>query len=210
MKNNKKLIAGLILAGGKSRRMNFNDKTFKKINNKSLLQISLERLSPQVDLIAINSNLMSEEEFQGKKILNDCIDGHLGPLVGILTGFKWLKEMRTEHKWLMTVPIDSPFFPLDMVDKFFSNLQAEKVIVAQSNNRVHPVFALWSIDLLEPLENSIDKEVRKIDDFTKKIKMKVVNFPIIDYDPFFNINNKDDLFKARKIHHLIKTPGENI
>ena len=97
-----------------------------------------------------------------------------------------------------------------MVDKFFLNLQAEKVIVAQSNNRVHPVFALWSIDLLEPLENSIDKEVRKIDDFTKKIKMKVVNFPIIDYDPFFNINNKDDLFKARKIHHLIKTPGENI
>ena len=69
MKKNNKLVAGLILAGGKSRRMNFNDKTFKKIKNKSLLQISIERLSPQVDLIAINSNLMSKEEkFQGIRI----------------------------------------------------------------------------------------------------------------------------------------------
>ena len=209
MKKNNKLVAGLILAGGKSRRMNFNDKTFKKIKNKSLLQISIERLSPQVDLIAINSNLMSKEEkFQGIRILNDCIEGHLGPLVGLLTGFKWLKEMREGHKWLMTVPIDSPFFPMNIVDKFFLNLQGEKVIVAKSNNRVHPVFALWSIDLLEPLMFSIDKKVRKIDEFTKKFKMKVVNFPIIDYDPFFNINNEDDLFKAREIHHSIKIPGE--
>lgn len=210
LKNNKKLVAGLILAGGKSRRMNFNDKTFKKIDNKSLLQISIERLSPQVDLIAINSNTIGDkEEFQEIKILNDCIEGHLGPLIGLLTGLIWLKDNKMQHKWLMTVPVDSPFFPLNIVEKFFSNLQEEKVIVAQSNNRIHPVFALWSIDLLEPLKHSINKQVRKIDDFTKKIKMKVVNFPFIDYDPFFNINNEDDLFKAKKIHHSIKILGEN-
>ena len=40
----------------------------------------------------------------------------------------------------------------------------------------------------------------KIDEFTKNFKTKVVNFPIIDYDPFYNINNLEDLSVAEEIH----------
>ena len=36
--------------------------------------------------------------------------------------------------------------------------------------------------------------------FTKKFKTKVVKFPIIDYDPFYNINNLENLKEARKIY----------
>ena len=62
---------------------------------------------------------------------------------------------------------------------------------------------MWNIELIEPLKKALDNNIRKIDEFTKNFKFKVVNFPIIDYDPFFNINNEEDLLKAEQIYKLI-------
>ena len=208
MRNNNDLVGGLVLAGGKSRRMNFNDKSFKKIGDKLLIEIVIQRLKPQVNSIVINSNTMNDEIlYNNLVVLNDCVSGHLGPLVGVLTGLEWLKSLKGNYKWLITVPVDSPFFPDDIVDSFFLNLDDEKIIIAQSGEQIHPVIALWNIDLIEPLKEAIKNNVRKIDEFTKKFKMKVVNFPIIDYDPFFNINNEDDLVRAKKIFNIIKAKG---
>ena len=63
---------------------------------------------------------------------------------------------------------------------------------------------MWHLDLYESLKKSIFLGIRKIDDFTINYKMKVVNFQIIDYDPFFNINNKNDLLKAKNINKFIQ------
>lgn len=205
---NSELVAGIILAGGESRRMNFKDKSFKKINKITILDLVIERSLKQVDKLAINSNNIDpNKDYKGLTVLKDTIQGSLGPLVGVLTGFEWMKSINKNYKWLATFPVDSPFFPIDLVDTFFLNLKDENIIVAKSNKRIHPVFALWNIDLMESLRKSIDKNTRKIDDFTKKNKIKVVNFRIIDYDPFFNINNKDDLLKANKINELIARKG---
>ena len=205
---NNELVAGIILAGGKSKRMNFKDKSFKKINKIPILDLVIERTLKQVDKLAINSNNIDPNtDYKGLPVLKDTIQGNLGPLVGVLTGFEWIKSINKNYKWLATFPVDSPFFPIDLVDTFFLNLKEENIIVAKSNKRIHPVFALWNIDLMESLRKSIDENTRKIDDFTKKKKIKVVNFRIIDYDPFFNINNKDDLLEANRINELI-TQGD--
>ena len=59
---------------------------------------------------------------------------------------------------------------------------------------------MWNVDLIEDLEFFITKGERKIDLFTKKIKSRLVNFPVIGYDPFFNVNNEEDLRKAENIY----------
>ena len=86
-------IGGIILSGGKSRRMK-SDKSLKKINNRPLLEIVIEKSMKQLDYIFINSNNLENYNFKGKKIdvVKDCIKGYLGPLAGILTGMKWLKK----------------------------------------------------------------------------------------------------------------------
>ena len=209
MKKYSTQLAGLILAGGRSRRMRFVDKSFKKIGNNFLLDYSILRLSLQLDLILINSNVMNNKKlYNNCNILKDCFKGHLGPLAGILTGLKWIKKHKKNISWLITIPVDSPFFPENLVEKFFSNKTKSKIVLAQSSDRIHPVFGMWHIDLLYPLEDALLKNVRKIDDFTKLFKIKVVKFPFIDYDPFFNINNEDDLTKATEIYNLIKLKGE--
>ena len=88
-------IGGIILSGGKSRRMK-SDKSLKKINDRSLLEIVLEKSMKQLDYIFINSNNLETYNFKGTKIdvVKDCIKGYLGPLVGILTGMKWLKKKK--------------------------------------------------------------------------------------------------------------------
>ncbi len=199
----------MILAGGKSRRMNFNDKSLQKINKYSLIDRVIVRAKKQVDYLLINSNSDHIKNNYNKYIvIKDTIKGNLGPLAGVLSGLEWIKKKDNEINWLITFPVDSPFFPTDLVDIFLSHVNEEQIIVAESNSRIHPVFAMWNKNLIPYLKETLNNRNLKIDEFTKNFKMKVVKFPFIDYDPFFNINNQDDLIKAKKIEQLITAKGD--
>ena len=199
----------MILAGGKSRRMNFNDKSLQKINKYSLIDRVIVRAKKQVDYLLINSNSDHIKNNYNKYIvIKDTIKGNLGPLAGVLSGLEWIEKKDSEINWLITFPVDSPFFPTDLVDIFLSHVNEEQIIVAESNSRIHPVFAMWNKNLIPYLKETLNNRNLKIDEFTKNFKMKVVKFPFIDYDPFFNINNQDDLIKAKKIEELITAKGD--
>ena len=199
----------MILAGGKSRRMNFNDKSLQKINKYSLIDRVIVRAKKQVDYLLINSNSDHiKNNYNEYIVIKDTIKGNLGPLAGVLSGLEWIEKKDSEINWLITFPVDSPFFPTDLVDIFLSHVNEEQIIVAESNSRIHPVFAMWNKDLIPYLKETLNNRNLKIDEFTKNFKMKVVKFPFIDYDPFFNINNQDDLIKAKKIEELITAKGD--
>lgn len=199
----------MILAGGKSRRMNFNDKSLQKINKYSLIDRVIVRAKKQVDYLLINSNSDHiKNNYNEYIVIKDTIKGNLGPLAGVLSGLEWIKKKDNEINWLITFPVDSPFFPTDLVDIFLSQINEEQIIVAESNSRIHPVFAMWNKNLIPYLKETLNNRNLKIDEFTKNFKMKVVKFPFIDYDPFFNINNQDDLIKAKKIEQLITAKGD--
>ena len=197
MKDPKKKLFGLILNGGLSRRMG-SDKSKKMILNKPLISLVFERAKAQVDYLAINSNQKSYDK--KIEIVPDCFSGNLGPLVGILSGLKWLEKNNNSFgSWLVIFPVDSPFFPKNLVQCFFENLKDEKIVMAKCKGRLHPVFSMWHTDNLELLEKFLVAGGRKIDLFSKKINTRVVNFPFIGYDPFFNVNNLNDLNKAEDI-----------
>ena len=199
----------MILAGGKSRRMNFNDKSLQKINKYSLIDRVIVRAKKQVDYLLINSNSDHiKNNYNEYIVIKDTIKGNLGPLAGVLSGLEWIEKKDSKINWLITFPVDSPFFPTDLVDIFLSHVNEEQIIVAESNSRIHPVFAMWNKNLIPYLKEPLNNRNLKIDEFTKNFKMKVVKFPFIDYDPFFNINNQDDLIKAKKIEELITAKGD--
>ena len=146
-----------------------------------------------------------ENEFFIKNNLTtvkDCIDGQLGPLVGILTAMKWAKENSPNCAWIASFPCDTPFFPEAVILKFIEESKKKEslILCASSHGRKHNIFGLWSLDLDDKLYNDlVDNKIRKVQDWTKANNIKNLEFKFKDYDPFFNINTLEDLEIAKKL-----------
>jgi len=200
-------ILGAILAGGQSKRMG-KDKLFLELNNKKLIEHTIDKVKKYLKKIIIITNQDNEFFFKNNlTTVKDCIEGQLGPLVGILTAMKWAKENLSKCSWIATFPCDTPFFPESIIKSF--NEESEKkeslILCASSHGRKHNIFGLWSLDLYDKLKNDLmNKKVRKVQDWTEKNNIKNLEFEFKDYDPFFNINTKEDLEFAKKLSKKIK------
>ena len=200
-------ILGAILAGGQSKRMG-KDKLFLELNNKKLIEHTIDKVKKYLKKVIIITN--HDNEFFSKNNLTtvkDCIEGQLGPLVGILTAMKWAKENLSKCSWIATFPCDTPFFPESIIKSFIEESKKKEslILCASSHGRKHNIFGLWSLDLYDKLKDDlINKKVRKVQDWTEKNKIKNLEFTFKDYDPFFNINTEEDLEFAKKLSKKIK------
>ena len=200
-------ILGVILAGGQSKRMG-KDKLFLELDNKKLIEYTIDKVKKYLKKIIIITN--QDNEFFSKNNLTtvkDCIEGQQGPLVGILTAMKWAKENLSKCSWIATFPCDTPFFPESIIKSFIEESEKKEslILCASSHGRKHNIFGLWSLKLYDKLKDDlINKKVRKVQDWTEKNKIKNLEFKFKDYDPFFNINTKEDLEFAKKLSKKIK------
>jgi len=200
-------ILGAILAGGQSKRMG-KDKLFLELNNKKLIEHTIDKVKKYLKKIIIITNQDNEFFFKNNlTTVKDCIGGQLGPLVGILTAMKWAKENLSKCSWIATFPCDTPFFPESIIESFIEESEKKEslILCASSHGRKHNIFGLWSLDLYDKLKDDlINKKVRKVQDWTEKNKIKNLEFKFKDYDPFFNINTEEDLESAKKLSKKIK------
>ena len=205
----KKKVVGVLLAGGLARRMGHGEKPLKMLGNRFIIDWVLERATPQVDQLILNVNSNSElfSRFN-LPLISDTIEGHLGPLAGILTGLQWTRCNVPDADWVASFATDAPFFPKDMIQKFLDATKDEEVeiVCACSRGRSHPVFALWSTSLMEDLEHAItENEIRKIDKWTENHNICYIDFDGFDsrIDPFLNINYPEDLIQAEQLLSLL-------
>ncbi|MDH4134802.1 MAG: molybdenum cofactor guanylyltransferase, partial [Gammaproteobacteria bacterium] len=162
----------------------------------------LMRLQMQVGQVIINANrnLAAYESF-GAEVWPDVLEDYAGPLAGFLTGLE-----RCETPYLVTVPCDSPRFPLDLVARLVSALEREQADIAMAAApetdeqgrtavRTQPVFCLLRVELMESLAQFTQGGGRKIDAWTARHKTVVVPFNEPGDDPlaFANANTLAEL-----------------
>ena len=197
-------LCAVILTGGRSSRMGGGIKSLKKFNNKYIFDRIFENLQTQVDKVIINSN-DSENLFvkYNVEVIKDSLEGLLGPLAGIHAALEWLNEKEPYINWLVTVPGDTPFIPKNLVKKLLDKIKNSnhKIVLAQSNGKTHPIIGIWHSNLLESLKNSLNSGNRKIMNWASQHSLEYVEFTNSKYDPFFNINCKDDLIEAKEIEN---------
>tara|TARA_X000000368_G_scaffold279796_1_gene221927 strand:- start:699 stop:1304 length:606 start_codon:yes stop_codon:yes gene_type:complete len=196
------MIGCVLLAGGKSSRMNSVDKTLLEIYGHSLLSIILNKLELDKNKIVLNTNREPEIFKQYKlNIIKDSLPHHQGPLAGILSGLEWFDKQNMDFEWIVSMPIDTPFFPKNLIRKLYDEtIKKNKLIgVAKSNGRNHPVFSIWHISLKKPLIKALNSNIRKIDLFTKTYTPVEVEFKS-SVDQFFNINTPEDLEIAKTMY----------
>ena len=197
-------LCAVILTGGRSSRMGGGIKSLKKFNNKSIFDRVFENLQTQVDKIIINSN-DSENLFvkYNVEVIKDSLEGYLGPLAGIHASFEWLNKNAPYINWLVTVPGDTPFIPKNLVKKLLDKVKNtnHKIVLAQSNGKTHPIIGIWHSNLFESLKNSLNSGNRKIMNWASQNSLGYEEFTNSKYDPFFNINCKEDLIEAKEIEN---------
>jgi molybdopterin-guanine dinucleotide biosynthesis protein A len=193
-------ILGVVLAGGKSLRFG-EDKSQVKLNNKSLIDHILSQILNEFkELLIVSNNSIEFNKSENISIISD-FKNNLGPLGGVLTAMKWIKDNNKDYQWISTFPTDTPFFKNQILKDFHDkiNLKNGKLFFIKSNNTRHNIFGLWSIDLADKLEKDLENGDRKVEDWANKVGVNIIDMQFEKNDPFFNINTKEDLEKAKDI-----------
>ena len=193
-------ILGVVLAGGKSQRFG-EDKSQVKLHGKILIDYILSEIIDQFEEILIVTNNEIKFKFSKKiSITKDLIEG-VGPLGGILTAMKWIKKNKKNYKWISTFPSDTPFFTKNELQIFYKkiDIQKSKLFFIKNKQTRHNIFGLWSMDLMEKLDNDLKKGERKVEVWADTAGVEIINIEYEKKDPFFNINTKEDLEKAYKM-----------
>ena len=193
-------ILGVVLAGGKSQRFG-EDKSQVKLHGKILIDYILAEIIDQFnEILIVTNNHIKFNNSDKISITKDVIEGQ-GPLGGVLTAMKWIKNNNKNYKWISTFPSDTPFFTKRELKIFYENIDIEKdkLFFIKNKNTRHNIFGLWSLDLLDKLELDLKKGERKVEVWANSVDVKIVDVDFDEKDPFFNINTKEDLEKAYKM-----------
>lgn len=169
------------------------DKGLQPFRGRTLIELVIERLRPQVNELLINAN-QNQGRYQsfGYRVISDQIPGFAGPLAGLHCA---LREATCDP--VLTVPCDSPFLPLDLAQRMHEcwASRSADVAVAQTGNQAHPVFCLVRRTLLSHLTAFMEAGGRKIDAWYADLKVVHVAF---DDQPgaFANFNTIEELRSA--------------
>ena len=193
-------ILGVVLAGGKSQRFG-QDKSQVKLQNRLLIDYILKEIVGEFkETLIIANGPIKFMQSKNISVTKDYQSG-LGPLGGVLTAMKWIKENDKKYKWISTFPCDTPFFSKKELKYFFENIKIHesKLFFVKSKETRHNIFGLWSLDLMDQLEKDIDKGERKVENWANSIGVSTIDIEYKNIDPFFNINTKENFEKALKI-----------
>jgi len=223
---NKNDVAGLILAGGKSLRMQKilqdeshtdiekprkskprRHKFFLPLANKSLLEHCIDRLKEHVSDVAVSTNDFSlVKQNLPTEITNTisfCKDGaflECGPLAGIYSGLKMYNDQEQTYSHIISLPADSPFISHDVFSKMLitAKLHPKVIISCSSQDNIHYACSIWPTHLKNKMKIYLDSGKRSIKGFIQENNTKTIHFEN-DESSFFNINTPEDYIYAKKL-----------
>ena len=188
-------LAAHILAGGQATRMQGEDKGLLTLSGKLLLEHVLERLTPQVNAIYITVNRQPQDyQAFGWPVIGDHLEGFLGPLAGIHAAM-----LVCECEWLLTVPVDSPFIPEDLLQRLSQAVVTNHrpLAVVHDGKGLQPTFCLLHTSLSESLQHYLQQGGRKTGEWLRQQQPALADYSD-NPDAFININTPEDLAQAEQ------------
>ena len=201
-------VAGLILAGGRGRRMGGIDKPFAILGGRPLIAHVIARAGRQVGRLAISA-AGDGGRFVGFDLpvvadppCGGGLEAFAGPLAGVLAGLDWAAALPAPGVGALAVfPTDTPFLPDDFVERGLAALDGgADVAMASSGDRLHPAVAVWAAGLGDRLRRLVvEAGLRRADSIPEHFRVVRVDYPAMPSDPFFNVNTPDDLAAAEQL-----------
>ena len=202
-------LPAVILAGGAGRRLGGVDKALVALEGRPLIAHVVDRLAGQVSALAISANGDPERFGRlGLPVLPDPVPDRPGPLAGVLAGLDWARAAYPKAPRLLTVPVDCPLLPADLVARLLAAGDDDHVVMAASGGKRHPVVALWPVGLATALRAGLrDGTLRKVETFGAARPHAVVEWPTVPFDPFFNVNTPKELVSVAALRAIPPSGG---
>ena len=189
-------ISAVILAGGLARRFKGEDKGLIQLARRPLAAWVATRLQGRVAEVLVSANRnLGDYAGLGHTVVADHLPGNLGPLAGLLAAGRTARG-----EWLLTVPCDAPFLPLDLAAHLHAQALANDVpmVRAADETGIHYAVMLMHRDLLAYLERFVLEGGRQVRAWQETQPVETVYFGGDPY-AFLNVNTPDDLRKAERL-----------
>ncbi|MDX1527256.1 MAG: molybdenum cofactor guanylyltransferase MobA [Gammaproteobacteria bacterium] len=183
-------VTGVVLAGGRARRMGGHDKGLVEIDGRPMVVFIVEALKAQTATVVVNANRNLERyrELCGCVVVPDTLGEFAGPLAGMAAGME-----SSQTPFVLTAPCDSPLISRDLGARLFDALEGEdaELAVAHDGKRMQPVFALLRRNLLDSMIAYLRSGESKIDTWYATHRTALADFSD-DTSMFLNVNTPED------------------
>lgn len=203
-------IDGVILAAGRSSRMEGQDKAECLLNGRPMLSWVTEAARPQVRILAINRSSATPHPHPGLPIVPDLRDGFRGPLMGLYSAMTWFVAGHGSE-WLALFACDTPFVPTDLVSRLYAAAQSAlaPAAVVTLGGRVQPTASLWHCSLLPQLRVAVlDHHQAAFKPFLDRVGAATVAYDDSWTECFLNVNTPADLDRARALAAAYTRPAD--
>lgn len=189
-------VSAVILAGGLARRFQGEDKGLIELARRPLVAWVAERLRGHAAEVLINANRnLTRYAAIGHTVVPDYLPDHPGPLAGLLSAAR-----TAQQEWLLCVPCDTPFLPLDLVMQLHDHAIASNVPLARAADETGTHFAIMLVhrELIPDLDDYVREGGRQVQAWQARHASETIYFGDDPY-AFLNLNTPEDLRKAENI-----------
>lgn len=189
-------MSAIILAGGKSQRMNGNKALIMMPGGVTLIEKIAGDIKPYFREILIVTRPGEELGFLPYRIIVDEQPDQ-GPLMGILSG---LRASVTEINFV--IACDIPEINFHFLEIMISNTERYRVVVpVTGQDKFEPLFAFYHRSLIPDIEELLEQDQRKVSKIFSKCPTKYV--PMEDTGWYLNLNTAEKYHAYLRIR---KTP----
>lgn len=193
---------GVLLAGGRGRRLGGIDKASLKLGETLFHDVIIGKLSTSCQsIVVVAPEKPAWADAAGVGFCGDALSATgapLGPAGGLLGALRYLQDCFPNGR-MFTAPVDAPFFPPGLAVQLAAAQGAHPGAVAQIKEQLHPVFGVWSASALSALERLVveghEKAMHRI---VERLGAKIVDIQASE-DEFLNVNTSEDLERAQSL-----------
>lgn len=190
-------IGALVLAGGKSRRMNEKNKAFLEFEDKSFIGMITDQLT------GFHNIYISVDDKEKYKALNFILveDMHkdIGPIGGIYSALKLIEE-----KYVFVTACDMPKIKKEFIECLceFIAEDVECIVTQDEEGRINPLAGIYSKHLIDKIEKMIEEKDYKLVNLICKAKSIIIPLSETNFNESIldNINDTNDYNRLKSVH----------
>ena len=197
-------FSGILLAGGRSRRMGGGNKALLPIGGRSIVERVSDVLREIFPRTIVVTDSPEDFEFLGFPMFGDLIPG-CGSLGGLYTGLKLC-----DRDYGFLVACDMPFLNREVISYMLQRAQDYDVVIPKVSGLLEPLHAIYSRRCLPYIEELlVEEDLRILHLFQEVTTLEIPEDDLKVFDPrllfIMNVNTPDDLRKAQE---LVKDAGD--